>query len=85
MHAVVVRSTINDIEQARKILKEEGAPRISRASGFVAAQWVMLDESTGTSMLASWSLISASTGRSQTTRRRTIADINSSRSRNRSE
>ncbi len=51
MHAVVARSTIHDFEQARKFLKEQGAPRISQAPGFVAAQWVKLDENTGTSML----------------------------------
>jgi hypothetical protein len=32
-------------------LKEEGIPRISQAPGFVAAQFVMLDEKTGTAML----------------------------------
>ena len=51
MHAVVVRSTIHDIEQGRKFLREEGIPRISQAPGFVAAQWVRLDEENGTSML----------------------------------
>jgi len=51
MYAVVARSTIHDFEQGRKFLKEEGAPRISQAPGFVAAQWVRLDENTGTSML----------------------------------
>jgi hypothetical protein len=51
MHAVVVRSTIHDFEQARKFLREEGIPRISQAPGFVNAQWVRLDENTGTSML----------------------------------
>jgi hypothetical protein len=51
MHAVVVRSTLHDFEQAQKFLKDEGAPRIAQAPGFVSAQWVRLDESTGTSML----------------------------------
>jgi ABC-type transport system substrate-binding protein len=51
MHAVVTRSTIHDIEAARKLLKEQGVPRISQAPGFVAAQFVRLDESTGTAML----------------------------------
>jgi hypothetical protein len=51
MHALVVRSTIHDFEQGRKFLKEEGIPRISKAPGFVSAQWVRLDENTGTSML----------------------------------
>ena len=51
MHAVVGRSTIHDIEQARKYLREQAIPRISQAPGFVAAQWVRLGENTGTSML----------------------------------
>ena len=51
MYAVVARSTLHDSEAAREFLKEEGAPRISQAPGFVSAQWVMLDENTGTSML----------------------------------
>ena len=51
MHAVVARSTLHDFEKATKFLREEGIPRISQAPGFVAAQWVRLDEDTGTSML----------------------------------
>lgn len=51
MHAVVVRSTLHDFEQASKVLREEGIPRLSQAPGFVAGQWVRLDENTGTSML----------------------------------
>jgi hypothetical protein len=51
MHAVVVRSTLHDFEEATKVLREQGIPRISQAPGFVNAQWVRLDESTGTSML----------------------------------
>jgi hypothetical protein len=51
MHAVVVRSTLHDFERATTFLREEGIPRISAAPGFVSAQWVRLDESTGTSML----------------------------------
>jgi hypothetical protein len=51
MHAVVVRSTLHDFEQATRVLREEGIPRLSQAPGFVSGQWVRLDESTGTSML----------------------------------
>jgi len=51
MHALVVRRTLHDFEQARKFLREEGIPRISQAPGFLGAQWVRLDENTGTSML----------------------------------
>ena len=51
MYAVVARSTLHDFEKAKTFLKEEGAPRVSQAPGFVSAQWVRLDETTGTSML----------------------------------
>ena len=51
MHAVVVRSTLHDFEQARKVLRQEGIPLLSQAPGFVAAQWIRLDDKTGTSML----------------------------------
>ncbi len=51
MHAVVARSTIHDLEQATSFLREQGIPRVRQAPGFVAAQWVKLDESTGTSMI----------------------------------
>ena len=52
MHAVVVRSTIHDFEKATTFLREQGVPRIKQAPGFIAAQWVRLDENTGTSMLS---------------------------------
>jgi hypothetical protein len=51
MHAVVARSTLHDFEQATTFLREQAIPRIRQAPGFVAAQWVRLDENTGTSML----------------------------------
>jgi hypothetical protein len=51
MHAVVARSTIHNYEQATSLLREQAIPRIRQAPGFVSAQWVRLDESTGTSML----------------------------------
>ena len=51
MHAVVARSTLHDFEQGRTFLREQGIPRLRQAPGFVAAQWVRLDENTGTSML----------------------------------
>jgi hypothetical protein len=51
MHAVVVRSTLHDFDQARRTLMEEGIPRLKQAPGFVNAQWVRLDGETGTSML----------------------------------
>jgi hypothetical protein len=51
MHAVVVRSTINDFEQGVAFLRDEVVPRVSQAPGFVAGYWVRLDGNQGTSML----------------------------------
>jgi hypothetical protein len=51
MHAVVVRSRLHDFDKARTFLMEETLPRVKQAPGLVGAQWVRLDESTGTSML----------------------------------
>jgi hypothetical protein len=51
MHAVVVRSTLHDFDQARQFLRGEVVPGVSQAPGFVTAHWVRLDESHGTSML----------------------------------
>ena len=51
MHAVVVRSTVHDVEQGRKFLQEQAIPRLSQAPGFVGAQWVRLEGGTGTGML----------------------------------
>ena len=51
MYAVVARSTIQDFDQARKWLREEGIPRLSQAAGFVSGHWVKLGESSGASMI----------------------------------
>ena len=51
MYAVVVRSTLNDFDRATKDLRERVVPSATQRPGFVGAQWVRLDESTGTSML----------------------------------
>jgi len=51
MHAVVVRSTVHDVEQGRTFLREEGIPRVRQAPGFVSAHWVRLGDNSGTSML----------------------------------
>ena len=51
MHAVVARSTIHDVERGTAFLREQGIPRLREEPGFVAAQFVRLDESTGTSMI----------------------------------
>ena len=42
MYAVVARSTIEDFEQARKFLREEGIPRLSQMPGFISGHWVRL-------------------------------------------
>lgn len=51
MHAVVTRSTIHNYEEIRAFLREQGVARVQQAPGFVAAQWVRLDDTTGTAML----------------------------------
>ena len=51
MHAVVDRATIQDFEQARKVLREELIPRLSRAPGFVSGHWVRLGETSAASMI----------------------------------
>lgn len=51
MHAVFVRSTINDPEQGLNILRERVVPSVSREPGFVAGYWVRLEGNQGTSML----------------------------------
>ena len=51
MYAVVGRSTIDDFDQARKYLREEGIPRLSQIPGFVSGHWVRLGENSGASMI----------------------------------
>jgi len=51
MYAVVARATITDFEQARKYLREEGIPRLSRIPGFISGHWVRLGEKAGASMI----------------------------------
>jgi hypothetical protein len=51
MHAVVVRSTVHDVEQGRNFLREQVIPRLSQAPGFVGAQWVRLEGGGGTGMM----------------------------------
>ena len=51
MYAVVGRSTIQDFDQARKFLREEGIPRLSQMPGFVSGHWVRLGENGGASMI----------------------------------
>lgn len=51
MYAVIVRSTLNDFEQATSSLREVVIPRLQQMPGFVSAQWVRLADDAGTSML----------------------------------
>jgi len=46
-----VRSTVHDVEQGRKFLREQAIPRLSQAPGFVGAQWVRLEGGSGTGMM----------------------------------
>jgi hypothetical protein len=50
MHAVVVRVTISDVEQAEAALRDQVVPRVSQAPGFVAGYWTRKD-SGGLSMI----------------------------------
>jgi heme-degrading monooxygenase HmoA len=43
MHAVVVNVTISDQQGSEAVLREQVVPRVSGASGFVAAYWTRKD------------------------------------------
>jgi hypothetical protein len=45
------RGAIQDFEQAKKLLRDEGIPRLSQMPGFVSGQWVRLGETSGASMI----------------------------------
>jgi hypothetical protein len=52
MHALVVRVSISDAEQARKVLEEQVVPQVSQAPGFVAGYWTWSQErNNGLSMI----------------------------------
>jgi hypothetical protein len=51
MHAVVTKATIHDINRGREFLNEKGIPRLKQAPGFVAGNWVSLDDGTGRGMV----------------------------------
>lgn len=51
MHAIVVRVTIDDREQAEKFLKEQVVPNVSQAPGFVAGYWTNVGGDKGASMI----------------------------------
>ena len=44
MHAVVVRVSISDVEQAQAHLREQVVPGVSAAPGFVAGYWTRSDD-----------------------------------------
>ncbi len=50
MHAVVVRTTINDVEAALQELRDRTVPSVSQAPGFVTGYWTRKDD-TGMSMV----------------------------------
>jgi hypothetical protein len=52
MHAVVVKVTLRDFEEARSTLVTEVVPRVSQAPGFVAGYWTRsADGNSGLSMV----------------------------------
>jgi hypothetical protein len=52
MHAVVVRVTLNDAGEARKLLEGQVVPRVSGLPGFQAGYWTWDDgQSDGVSMV----------------------------------
>jgi hypothetical protein len=52
MHAVVVRVSISDVEQAQVGLREQVVPRVSQAPGFSAGYWTRSEDgSNGLSMI----------------------------------
>jgi hypothetical protein len=50
MHAVVVRVTVDDVETAEKMLREQVVPRIQQMPGFVNGYWTR-SEGNGLSMI----------------------------------
>ena len=50
MHAVVVRVSIKDVEDATRALEEQVVPAVSQAPGFVAGYWTRKDNG-GLSMI----------------------------------
>ena len=52
MHAVLVKVSISDVENAEKELRETVVPRISQMAGFVAGYWTRSEDgSNGRSMI----------------------------------
>jgi hypothetical protein len=50
MHAVVVKVTVNDVETAQKMLREQVVPRVQQMHGFVNGYWTR-SEGNGLSMI----------------------------------
>ena len=61
MHAVLVRVTVNDPEQATQKLRDEIVPRVRQAPGLVAGYWVTIDDNQGRSIVVFESEEAAST------------------------
>jgi hypothetical protein len=51
VHAVLVNVTINDVDAATQMLRDEIVPRASGAPGFVAGYWTRSDDNRGVSMM----------------------------------
>ena len=51
MHAIVWRVTINDRDEADRLLRDEFVPAVPRAPGFVGAYWVETGDNHGTSVI----------------------------------
>ncbi len=50
MHAVVVKVTVNDVETAQKMLREQVVPRVQQFPGFMTGYWTR-SEGQGLSMI----------------------------------
>ena len=50
MHAVITKVSINNREEAERLLKEQLIPAVSQAPGFATGYWMNLEETRGTSV-----------------------------------
>ncbi len=51
MHALIWRVTINELDEANRILHEEIVPGISQTPGFVGGYWVETEDRHGTAVV----------------------------------
>jgi hypothetical protein len=51
MYGVIVRSTVQDVEESKKALMERLIPSFKQMPGFISGQWVAVGEHEGISML----------------------------------